>query len=251
MEVTVAYDLRAHVPASREREHSILASLHPRDAAALRASGERVALAPGTVLAAIGEPLHTVWIPDRAIVSLAERHSEGRYADVGLIGDEGLIGWQFLLGAATMPLRCTVELGGGHGLAIPVVTLTRLCAALPEVRELLLTFAAGFTAQVGRTFASALFSRPDARLARWLLLFHDRQEGDDLFITHQRLAELLGVRRATITDALHLLEGARLLRCTRGRVTVRDRDGLIALAGAAYGGTGAGGPFLAAPPVAS
>lgn len=229
-------DPRVHEPVPRARERSILALLHPMDAATLRASGERVWLKGGATIARVGEPLDMVWFPEDAIISVAERHGAHRHADIGLIGGEGLVGWQTLLGEATVSLRCMVELGGGHGLAVPAATLEALCATRPQVRQTLLVFVASFTAQVGRTFASALHSRPDVRLARWLLLFHDRHGDDELSITHQRLADLLGVRRATITDSLHQLEGERLLRSTRGRVTMRDRDGLIQLAGSAYDG---------------
>lgn len=229
-------DSHAHVPASREREKSILGTLHPLDAAAVRASGRRVLLAGGATLARAGQALDTVWFPEDSIVSLADSHSGHRHADLGLIGAEGLVGWQVLLGDRTVALRCTVELSGGHALAVNADDMRRLCAARPALNGALLEFISRFCGQVGRTLSATLHNQPDVRLARWLLLYHDRLEGDTLQITHQRLADLLGVRRATVTDWLHLMEGERLLRCTRGRVVVRDREGLIRLAGTAYGG---------------
>ena len=229
-------DSRAHVPASREREISILHTLHPSDAAAVRASARRVWLKGGTVLARTGQQLDTVWFPEDAIVSVADGHGDHRHADLGLIGAEGLVGWQLLLGDRTVGMRCTVELAGGHALALQAADLTALAQARPMLHAALLTFVSRFWSQVGRTMSTTLHTPPDVRLARWLLLHHDRLEGDALAITHQRLADLLGVRRATVTDWLHLMEGARLLRCTRGRVVVRDREGLIQLAGAAYCG---------------
>lgn len=235
MEPMAAIEQDAHVPASREREIPILHLLHPLDAAAVRLAGRRVSLAGGAVLAQAGDPLDTVWIPEDAIVSVAESPGGRRHADLGLIGAEGLVGWQVLLGDRMVGTRYTVELGGGHALAVDAAELSRLCAARPTLNVALLGFVSRFWGQVGRTLSATLHTPPDVRLARWLLLYHDRLEGDTLAITHQRLADLLGVRRATVTDWLHMMEGERLVRCTRGRVSVRDRQGLIRLAGVAYG----------------
>lgn len=236
MELMTAVNHGAHVQASRERESSIIGTLHPLDAAAVRASGQRVLLPAGATLARPGQALDVVWFPEDAIVSLADGHAGNRHADLGLIGPEGLVGWQLLLGDRTVMARCTVELAGGHALAVDADAMLRLCAARPALNAALLSFVSRFCGQVARTLSATLHTQPDVRLARWLLLYHDRLEGDVLAITHQRLADLLGVRRATVTDWLHLMEGERLLRCTRGRVVVRDREGLIRLAGTAYGG---------------
>ena len=215
---------------------SILDRLHPADAAAVRAGAKRVWLAGALTLARAGDPLETVWFPEDAIISVADGQAEGRHADLGLIGPEGLVGWQMLLGDATVRMRCTVELAGGHALVMPAARLRALCEARPALRDALLDFVSHFWGQVGRTLTATLHAPPDVRLARWLLLYHDRLDGDTLAITHQRLADMLGVRRATVTDWLHLMEGDRLLRCTRGRIMLRDREGLIRLAGLAYGG---------------
>lgn len=226
----------AHVVTTRERERSVLGALHPKDAADIVASTERVWLVGGSTVAAVGEPLETVWFPEDVIVSLAESQADGQFADIGLIGAEGLVGWQVLLGERRVAMRCTVELAGGHALMMPAARLLALAAERPALRQALFGFVSGFNAQVGRTLASALHGSPAVRLARWLLLYHDRLDGDVLAITHQRLADLLSVRRASVTDWLHVLEGERVIRCTRGRITVRDRDGLERVAGLAYPG---------------
>lgn len=249
MDVVLAFESLAQVEAPRVRERSILDTLHPADAAPIRAAARRVWLPAGDTVARIGAPLEQVWFPEDAVISVAERLSEGRHADLALIGPEGVVGWQALLGDTIVPWRCVVELGGGHALALPAATLRAMADERPALRRTLLAYVSTFSGQVARTLTSTLHCPPDVRLARWLLLMHDRMEGDVLAITHQRLADLLSVRRATITDWLHLLEGERLVRCTRGRVAIRDREGLIRLASTAYGGVG--GALAAARRVAS
>lgn len=238
MDVVLAFEPFAQTEAPRVRERPILDTLHPADAATIRAAARRVWLPAGDAITRIGAPLDHVWFPEDAVVSVAERLTEGRHADLALIGAEGVVGWQALLGDTVVAWRCVVELGGGHALVLPAAMLRAMADERPGLRRALLAYVSVFSGQVARTLSSTLHCPPDVRLARWLLLMHDRMEGDVLAITHQRLADLLGVRRATITDWLHLLEGERLVRCTRGRVAIRDRDGLIRLTGTAYGGVG-------------
>jgi CRP-like cAMP-binding protein len=105
----------------------------------------------------------------------------------------------------------------------------------PSLHRLLLRYAQALNVQTSVTaFANANHTL-EMRLARWLLMCHDRLDGDDIEITHEFMAMMLGVRRAGVTTSLHILEGNRLIRSTRGLVTVRDRDGLEKLADDAYG----------------
>lgn len=107
--------------------------------------------------------------------------------------------------------------------------------ASSTLRDLLLRFASTFEAQLSRTIASNLLHPVERRTARWILLYHDRVESDGIALTHNGLGIMLGVRRASITDALHQLEGQGAIRSLRGRVLVRDRALLEALAGETYG----------------
>ena len=113
--------------------------------------------------------------------------------------------------------------------------LREVIEASPACRDLLLRFSGAFTSQMGRTIVSNLIHPVDRRTARWLLLYHDRLDGDEISLTHEELGAMLGVRRASVTDALHALEGRGLLRSLRGRAIIQDRAGLEALAGEGYG----------------
>ena len=113
--------------------------------------------------------------------------------------------------------------------------VAELVASSPGARDLLLRFAGVFMAQMGRTIVSNLIHSVDRRAARWLLLYRDRLDSDDITLTHEELGAMLGVHRPRITDALHLLEGEGLIKGHRGRVVIRDRARLQQWASEAYG----------------
>jgi hypothetical protein len=99
----------------------------------------------------------------------------------------------------------------------------------------LLRYVQCFVAQMGRTILANLHEPTERRLARWLLMNHDRLQGEEIALTHEQLGVMLGVRRASVTDALHIVEGHSFIRSVRGRVIIRDRLGLIEFAGESYG----------------
>ena len=189
-----------------------------------------VRLASGMV---IGEAADCALFPETLVAAPVERAGSDTVA-LGLIGSEGVVGWPALLGPA--PAQASVvQLAGGDALAIPTTTLTMLCGMNAGRHAALLRFVGSFTVPVSRTIVSTMRDPLDRRLARWIAMLHDRVDGDVLPVTHSSLADALGVRRATVTDALHILEGERVLRCTRALVHVRDRAKLVGVAGDAYG----------------
>ena len=103
------------------------------------------------------------------------------------------------------------------------------------MRTLLVRYASAFVTQMTGTITSNLIQSVEERTARWLLMYQDRIDGNELVITHDELSAMLGVRRASITDALHSLEGCGHVRSSRGRLLILDRSGLLDLAGDAYG----------------
>jgi CRP-like cAMP-binding protein len=118
------------------------------------------------------------------------------------------------------------------------ITAKALRAALDEnktLRQRMQLYAHVFMVQIAQTAFANGTARIEARLARWLLMAHDRQDSDDLSLTHEFVAVMLGVRRSGVTDALHALEGAGLIRASRGVVRITSRKGLLALAGSIYG----------------
>ena len=124
---------------------------------------------------------------------------------------------------------------GGSAYKIFTDDLLAACSASETLRDLLLRFARAFMVQLSTTIVSSLTQSIDTRLCRWTLMAHDRVEGDEIVVTHTEIAVMLGIRRSSVTDALHILEGERLIRSRRGHVTVIDREGLRRRAGATYG----------------
>ncbi|WP_380780826.1 Crp/Fnr family transcriptional regulator [Sphingomonas sp. R86520] len=114
---------------------------------------------------------------------------------------------------------------------IPIAALIAATAVSPRLNTLLLRFAGIFAAQMGRTIISNLIHSVGRRTARRILLYHDRVERDEITMTHEELGNVLGVRRASITSVLHVLEGENTISGYRGRIIVRDRAALEAFAG--------------------
>lgn len=173
------------------------------------------------------------YFPESLVAAPIDRSGGG--GALGLIGQEGVIGWSPLNDAAPDAYGSMVLFSGGEALAIPTITLQSLVDQSARLHRELLRFVGSFTLQMARTMASNLRDPLERRLARWLAMLHDRVGGDTLSITHSSLADALCVRRASVTDALHILEGNRVLRCTRAMIVVRDRAGLETAAGASYG----------------
>lgn len=195
----------------------------------------RVRHSADTRIARAGDPLITVYFPVDAIVLMARQTPRDPVPlTVGLIGCEGLVGWPALL-AIDHWTHDAVVIGGGELLSVPVAALTAAGVAQPDLHRLLLRVAHNHTLQLAQSVVANLGHSVERRLARWLTMLDDRSVGEGLNVTHDQLAQLLNVRRATVTDVLHILEGEQLIRNTRGRLQVRDRAGLEARAGQSYG----------------
>ena len=225
----------------------LLQSLAPEGRAALAPHLSRLELRGGERIAGSAVGVERVYFPETIVASFAEEMPDASRVEIGMIGREGVIGWPILLGAAHSPHSGIVQLTGGSALVLPAATLIELCAHDRELHGALLRFVQSFTVQMGRTIVANLRDQIDRRLARWVAMLHDRVDGDTLAITHQTLADALNVRRASVTDALHVMEGEGVLRCTRAQVVVRDRSALEALAGPCYGAAEAAYSTLVAP----
>jgi CRP-like cAMP-binding protein len=177
----------------------------------------------------------TAYFVDGGIVSVvATTAAQRRQSEVGLIGREGMTGLSIVLGAGRSPYD-TIMHTDGVGRGIAADALCRLLVESASLTASLLRYAYVFSVQAGHTALANARGKIEERLARWLLMAHDRLESDNLPITHEFLSGLLGVRRAGVTMALHQLEAAALIATTRGHVTILDRCGLEASANGLYG----------------
>ncbi len=213
----------------------LLNRLSEADYARLEPHLSRGSLEAGDLLLKARAPIERVCFLEGGVASVESVLGGGNRVGVGLIGREGLVGWQRLLGCAHSQDEVTIGVPGGTGLSVDAAALRAAVAESETLRAILLCWVHAFATQMSRTIVSNLIDPLERRLARWLLMNHDRIDGDEIDLTHAQVSIMLGVRRATVTDALHVLEGDGLIRSTRGCIAVRDRAGLRALAGEAYG----------------
>jgi len=160
--------------------------------------------------------------------------SNGKQVEVGLIGREGMTGLPIVLDNHRSPHATYVQ-APGKGQCIASTELRKATQTSVSLRDSLLKFVQAFGVQTTHTAICNAQSRLDVRLARWLLMAHDRIGDDTLQLTHEFLALMLGVRRPGVTEALHALRDQGLISYGRGQIGVKDRKGMERMAGEAYG----------------
>lgn len=217
------------------RGNLLLRSLAPADAQLLAPHVNRIVLRAGEIVVPPEAPLAMVYFPETIVLCVRDSMRVDCQPALGLVGLEGMAGWSSLLGAIRSPFLAAAEMHGGTALAIPATRVQEASEASDTLRIALLRYAANFMLQMASTIGSNAADTMERRVARWILMLHDRTEGDTLDLTHDHIASALHVRRASITDCFHILEGNQIVRCTRGRLVVRDRVRLEQVAGDAYG----------------
>lgn len=210
----------------------LLSMLAQEDYAFLEPRLERVSLPLQTIMIEMHQPIQHVIFLESGISSTIANTDEGRI-EIGLVGREGLVGVPIILGVDQTPHRCVVQ-GAGEGLRISTADLRAAIQARPAIFRPLGLFVHTLMVQMGQTAYANVAFDIEARLARWILMTQDRTDGNDLVLTHEFLAAMLGTRRPGVTSATHALEGMGSIRNKRGHIEVRNREMLLALAGDAY-----------------
>lgn len=231
----VEQDGRRSGPSQDEVGNDLLRRLAPEDYAFLSPYLERVPLQLNAVLAHAGDPIRELCFPEAGVIGFADALADGQRLAVAITGREGFVGWPLSLGNDRWPHEVIVRAEPGTALRIAAPRLKEVLERNERIRDILLRYTSSVVAQMSRTIVSNLIHSVERRTARWLLLYLDRIRGEEITITHEELGVMLGVRRNSITDALHLLEGAGAIKGYRGRLIVRDRGHLEALAGETYG----------------
>ncbi len=219
------------MPDSRNK---LLASLSTDDFDLLRPHLEPVTLGLRKDLERPNRQIDAVYFPEGGFASVVAVQSNGKQVEVGLIGREGMTGLPIVLGNHRSPHATYIQ-AAGRGKCILATELRKAIQNSPTLRDSLLKFVQAFGVQTTQTAICNAQSRLDVRLARWLLMAHDRIGDDTLPITHEFLSLMLGVRRPGVTEALHALRERGLISYGRGQITVKDRKGLQRAAGEAYG----------------
>jgi CRP-like cAMP-binding protein len=212
----------------------LLAALPPDSLARLRPKLSKVELSLRQVLYQPEVPIQTVYFPETGWASMIAYMEDGDAAEVGLIGFEGVVGLPVILGEEFDDLEAMVQ-APGKAFCLSAAALRQAMNDDPVLRELLLRYALVHHGQVTRTAACNGRHHTEARLARWLLMAHDRADGNDFPMTHEFLSMMLGLRRAGVTVAAGILQKAQIIRYERGRIEITDRPGLENAACECYG----------------
>ena len=206
------------------RRNLLLAALPSAELERLLPSLESVPLEDGMPIHEPHEPITRVYFPTNGIISLVSEMAEGT-VEVGTIGREGMTGLPLVLGATTMPSRAFVQVPG-HAFCMRDADLVAAMRGSATFERLLFRSVLALYDQTAQHAACNRLHTLEERCARWLLMTHDRVDGDVLLLKQQFLAEMLGVHRPAVTIAAGALQKAGVIRYSRGKVTVLDRDAL-------------------------
>lgn len=195
---------------------------------------EYLELPRGFELSEPHEEADYAYFPETGIASIVAGSPRGQHAEIGIFGRDGMTPAAVVLDAGTDPFSIFMQVQG-DGYRIPARVLKRLLNEDGELRALLGRYVQALSVQGAYTSLSNAVHHIDERLARWILMCHDRTDGDEISLTHEFLSIMLAVRRPSVTTALHVLEGRKLIYSERGMVIVRDRQALEEFASDAYG----------------
>jgi CRP-like cAMP-binding protein len=206
-------------------ENSLLAAVPGKDYRRLLSRLEPVDLTFGEVLYEPGEAIRHVYFPSASLVSLLTLADGHLALEVGLIGREGMVGIPLALGHSVSSVRALVQ-GAGTAMRMTSADFRKSFRLSQPLQQELYRYVHALMAQISQTAACNRFHMVEARLARWLLMTHDRVKSDQFRMTHEFLGHMLGVQRVAVTNAAHALQKRKLIRYTRGNITVLDRAGL-------------------------
>jgi len=207
------------------RKNRLLAALPEAEWQRWQPQLELVEMPLGGVLYESGGRLSHVYFPTTAIVSLLYVMENGASAEIAVVGNEGLVGVSLFMGGESTPSRAVVQ-SAGQGIRLEARSMKNEFNRAGPTLHLLLRYTQALITQMAQTAVCNRHHSVDQQLCRWLLLSLDRLEGDELVMTQELIANMLGVRREGVTEAALSLQQAGLIRYARGHITVLDRAGL-------------------------
>ena len=214
-------------------DNHLLAALPPVERQRIFAALEPVELPLGKVLYESGDAMTHVYFPTDAIVSLLYVMEDGASAEIAVVGNEGLIGIALFMGGETTPSRAIVQSAGG-AYRMKGQQLKDEFNRHGQLQLLLLRYTQSLITQMAQTAVCNRHHSVDQQLCRWLLLSLDRLSSNELKMTQELIANMLGVRREGVTEAAGKLQKLGVIRYSRGQITVLDRPKLEALSCECY-----------------
>jgi CRP-like cAMP-binding protein len=219
-------------PAGRTGNHllNLLTSVNFRS---LEPMLEKKELKTGEVLYEARAPINFVYFPINCVLSAVTVMSDGHAIEVATMGNEGLSGLATLAPVATSPHRVFAQIAG-EALRVNAASFNKECGGNPDLGKIMTSYQQAFLFQISQSVACNGLHVIVERCSRWLLITHDRVDGDELTLTHEFLSFMLGVRRSSVTEVLQSLQKQDLIRYTQGRITITNRPGLEELACECY-----------------
>lgn len=203
----------------------LLAALPADEFSRLKPSLEPVSLALGDVIYESGEQLQHIYFPTTAIISLLYIMENGSTAEIGMSGNDGLVGIALYMGGSTTPSRAVVQ-SAGNAFRLASRALTHEFSQGGIFQKILLRYTQSLMTQISQTAVCNRLHSVEQQLCRWLLINHDLLQSNKLIMTHDLIANMLGVRREGVSIAAGHLQEKALIRYVRGTITMLDRDAL-------------------------
>lgn len=188
---------------------------------------EPVTLWAGEVLCHPEQRITHVYFPNRGTVSLVSTFEDGGSVEVGMVGNEGMFGVCVFLGSISTPLEAVVQMAG-DGFRMRADVLKKEFKRGGQLQDMLLRYTQAFITQIAQGAACNRTHPVEGRLAKWLLMCQERSHSKDLELTHEFISQMLGVRRAGVTEAAGTLQDAGVISYKRGHITILDHEGLEA-----------------------
>jgi CRP-like cAMP-binding protein len=215
--------------------NTLLCALSQNDRALLDPHLEPVKLDRRAVLASSDRPIEYVYFLQTGIASITAPSNESGQTEIGIIGRDGMSGATLLLAGDRSPHETHILVAPAQARRITADRFTATVEVSATLRRWMLRYVQTLVTQVAQCAVANARHQIEARLARWLLMCHDRADGDEIAVTHELMSMTIAAQRSGVTLALHILEGAGTIRSTRGLVVIRNRAKLEKLAGDAYG----------------
>jgi CRP-like cAMP-binding protein len=216
-----------HAPPDDPRQNHLLAALPADECARIFPNLELVPMPLGEALCEPGMHMRNVYFPTTSIVSLLYVMEDGASAEIALVGNEGIVGVSLFMGGETTTSWAVVQ-SAGHAYRLNGQLLKDAFYRAGPMQRLLLRYTQALLTQMAQTAVCNRHHSVDQQLCRWLLLSMDRLPTNELTMTQELIANMLGVRREGVTEAAGKLQRAGLIRYSRGKITVVDRPGLEA-----------------------
>ncbi|HZH29479.1 MAG TPA: Crp/Fnr family transcriptional regulator [Pyrinomonadaceae bacterium] len=211
----------------------LLAALPKKDYQRLLPELEPVPLTFGDIIFESDDRLRYVYFPNDSIISLLSSVEDREHLEVGMVGNDGMAGLHVFMGVARSRTRGLVQ-GAGSAVRMKATTLRRETNSIGSLHKLLNRYTHSLLTQISQSAACNRFHTVNVRLARWLLMTHDRIAGDEFRLTQEFLSHMLGVRREQVTHAASALQKQKLISYSRGLIRILDRAGLEAISCKCY-----------------